>query len=67
MVEGTTNFEAYINSDFLEIESLSELQEIKTGNFAEHEEQWEIYEKESNAEITDAEIDTIIKRYIVTN
>ena len=61
--DGGMSFETFTNGIFLEMETLGELQSIKPGESAVHCETWSLY-KEAAPEGGEAELDTLVKKYV---
>jgi hypothetical protein len=63
-----STFETYADNNFLELESLGPLKILEPGEFAEHIEEWHIFENialsVSGSEITESEIDEKIASLI---
>lgn len=62
--DGGMTFETFTNPLFLEMESLSELTMLKTGEAVYHTEQWSLYRAEMPM-MNDIVIDEFVKEYII--
>ncbi len=51
--DGGCSFETYTNNLFIEVESLGELKEVKSGEISEHTENWSLYKKPCEVDFKD--------------
>ena len=62
--DGGCNFESYTNGDMLEAESLGALELLQPGEWANHIEEWALYEEDSVPSNDEAEISRVVAKYI---
>jgi hypothetical protein len=62
--DGGCNYEAYTNGDMIESESLGALELLQPGEWANHIEEWSLYEEEGVSPTDEEDIRRIISKYV---